>query len=95
MKEYPRDWSTLRPFRLWLAKEKRQMRWRYYAFSWSAIEGAWAEIQWAHAGQAIEVFNTNNGQHIATFAMKPGGNVHRFVKPDYNVRFNPRTGEKR
>jgi hypothetical protein len=89
-KSYPKNRDTVRPFRLWDAKNKVQMQWRNYAYSWSAIKGAWAEIQWVKAGQSIEVFNTTNGQWIATFTRAPGGHFQRSVSPAFNVRFDPK-----
>lgn len=85
--KYPVEKGTLRPFRLWDAKKGKQLRWRNYAFAWTAVSGAWEEIQWAKVNQSIEVFNIRTGQHIATFTMKPGNNVHRFVKSEFNFRF--------
>lgn len=84
---YPINRDTLRPFRLWDAKAKKQLQWRNYAFVWSALDGAWKEMQWVKINTTIEVYDTTTGNHIASFTMKPGHNVHRFVKPAYNVRF--------
>lgn len=89
-KSYPVNTGTVRPFRLWDAKAKRQLQWRNYAYTWSAIAGAWAEIQWAKPNTNIEVFDIRNGRHIATFSMRPGRNVHRFVRPDFNFRHKPK-----
>jgi len=87
---YPKKQASVRPYRLWDAKNRRLLQWRNYAYSWTAIRGAWDEIQWAKIHTTIEVFNIANGQHIATFKVLPGRNVHRFVKQGFNIRFNKR-----
>lgn len=100
---YPQDLSTTRPFRLWLTQSfgtpaeqrGREIRWKNYAFSWSAIEGAWAELKWIKVGQAIEVFNKKTTLHIATFARDKGGHTSEWVHPDYDIRFDRRTHKKK
>lgn len=84
--KYPIHKKTLRPFRIWNAKERKQLQWRNYAYSWSAIGGAWAEIQWMKANTSLEVFDTATGKHIATFTKQPGGHFSRWVKPDFNFK---------
>lgn len=96
---YPKDRRTTRPFRLWLTqdhgtpdeKRGREVRWKNYAFSWSAIEGGWAELKWLKSGQAIEIFNKRTSLHIATFARLKGGHTYEWVHPDYNIRFDRKT----
>lgn len=84
--KYPIDKETVRPFRIWIARERKAMQWRNYAYSWSAIDGAWAEIQWAKANTTLEVFNITTGQHIATLVRHPGGQFERHVMAAYNFK---------
>lgn len=98
IKKYPLEKGTLRPFRLWLPHERakngdrgRQMSSKNYAYSWSAIEGAWMEVKWLKANQAVEVFNITNQRHIATFAKDRGGHYTEYVHKDFNIRINRRT----
>jgi len=85
---YPIQRDTLRPFRIWNAEAKADLPRRFYAYTWTAIDAAWREIQWAKVHTTYEVYDaTKVNRLIAAFTMKPRGNVQRYVKKGFNVRF--------
>jgi len=59
---YPRNKDTVRPFRLWDAKAKKQMPHRFYLDLRRAHMGALIEARWAEVGVCIEVFDITKGK---------------------------------
>lgn len=85
--KYPLNRDTLRPFRIWNTKTSCNQAYCYYAYTWTAIDAALKEIQWEKVNTTLEVYDcTKVNRLIATFTLKPGGNIHRYVKPDFNFR---------
>jgi hypothetical protein len=68
--EFPKDRESLRPFRLWDTKNKRQMQWRYYAHKHNAHIGALIEARWAEVGTTIEVFDVRYGRLVGQYTRK-------------------------
>jgi len=65
---YPRSPNSIkRPFRLWDAKEKAAMRWRYYAGPHNAHQGALLETRWAAVGSCIEVYDARTGKLLGQY----------------------------
>jgi len=67
---YPRNDESLRPFRLWNANTKEQMRWRYYSDKKHAHIGALIEVRWSEVGTTIEVFDTTTGRLLGQYTRK-------------------------
>lgn len=61
----PRD--AARPYRLWDAKRKQNMRWRYYSDKRRAHMGALIEARWAHVGDVIEVYDARTGRMLGQY----------------------------
>lgn len=59
--------ESVRPYRLWDANAKEQMRWRYYSDPKRAHMGALIEARWSKVGTVIEVFNVNNGRLLGQY----------------------------
>lgn len=75
--------DSVRPFRLWNAHERTQLRWRYYAGKHNAHIAALIETRWADVGVTIEVFDIRNGKllgqytrRLNTVAFNGNGNSH-------------------
>ena len=64
---YPKVEETKRPYRLWDAEAKEQMRWRYYSDPKRAHMGALIEARWAKVGTTIKVFNAENGRLLGQY----------------------------
>ena len=64
---WDKEEPSLRPYRLWDANAKRDMRWRYYKIKRNALDGALLEARWAKVGTAIEVYDCRSAQHLGTF----------------------------
>lgn len=64
---YPRSEGTTRPYRLWDAKEKRPLRWRYYKESRNAHTGELIDARWAKVGTTIEVYNAESGRLLGQY----------------------------
>jgi hypothetical protein len=56
-----------RPYHLWNASEKEQLRWRYYSDRKRAHIGALIEARWAEIGTVIEVFDARNGELLGQY----------------------------
>jgi hypothetical protein len=69
--EYPRSESPIRHFRLWDAKSKQEMRWRYYGDLRHAHIAALIEARWADVGTTIEVYDCRNGRMYGQYTRKP------------------------
>ena len=72
-----RSWNTStdeeakRPFRLWDANKKRDVRYRYYAIKRNALDGALLEVRWGKVGAALEVYDCRHGTLFGTFKRHP------------------------
>lgn len=68
---YPKSEGSKRPYRLWDAKEKQPLRWRYYSNPRRAHLGALIEARWAKVGTVVEVFNAENGRLLGQYRRTP------------------------
>lgn len=59
--------ETVRPYRLWDAVKKAEVRYRYYGNDRHAHWGALKETAWAKIGTSIEVYNCTNASHMGTY----------------------------
>lgn len=64
---YPRSRDTLRPFRLWDARARAPLRWRYYKHKAHAHNGALVEARWAKVGTTIEVVDVRYGRMLGQY----------------------------
>lgn len=62
-----------RPFRIWNAKLKHDMRWRYYSYWQNAHNGALIECRWGKPGLILEVYNAELGRWLGTYERTPTG----------------------
>lgn len=76
MATYPRHEETVRPYRLWDAKARAQVRYRYYSDLKRAHMGALIETRWAQVGTTIEVFNAHSARLLGQYTR--GVNAVRF-----------------
>jgi hypothetical protein len=60
-----------RPFRLWDAKLKKNLRWRYYSTAQRAHLGALIECRWAPVGTVIEVYNVIGARFHGQYKRTP------------------------
>ena len=56
-----------RPFRLWDAKRKCNLRWRNYADARRAMNAALIEVRWASVSESIEVYDIRNGRLLGVY----------------------------
>lgn len=57
-----------RPYRLWDASAKRNVRWRYYTYPKRAHIAAMIECRWSREiGLVIEVYNAATGELLAQY----------------------------
>lgn len=76
---YPKSEHTERPYRLWDANQKVQIRWRYYSDLRRAHWGALKEVRWAKTiGTTIEVYNAHTGKFLGSYTLRV--NSVTFVK---------------
>ncbi len=54
--------EATQPFRLWDAKNRIDMRWRYYTTEKRAKNGALLEVRWLQVGASIEVYDVRTGR---------------------------------
>ena len=66
--------DSQRPFRLWDAKAKKELRWRYYGDRRRAHFAALVEARWADVGTCIEVYDASTG-HLCGQYMRRVNNV--------------------
>lgn len=64
---YPKSDGTKRPYRLWDASAKEQIRYRYYSDPKRAHMGALIESRWSKPGTVIEVFNAEHGRLLGQY----------------------------
>jgi hypothetical protein len=62
--------ETSRPYRLWDAKKKQDVRWRYYKESHTAHNAALIEVRWSKVNEALEVYNCVTGRLLGTYQRK-------------------------
>lgn len=60
-----------RPYRLWDARAKQQMRWRYYSNPRAAHLGALIEARWGEIGTVIEVFDSRTAALLGQYKRTP------------------------
>lgn len=60
-----------RPFRLWDAKAKKPIRFRYFRHKHNAHVGALIEARWAAVGTTIEVHNKETGRLLGQYTRRP------------------------
>jgi hypothetical protein len=60
-----------RPFRLWNANEKKQVRYRYYSDVRRAHVAGMIEARWAKVGVTIEVYDASNGRLHGQYTRTP------------------------
>ena len=61
------DEDSPRPYRLWDANNKINLRWRYYSDPKRAHMGAIIECRWSKEGTVIEVYNAATGQLLGQY----------------------------
>jgi len=59
-----------RPFRLWDATAKKNLRWRNYADPKRAHMGALIECRWSGIGQSIEVYDVRTGRLLGQYTRR-------------------------
>jgi predicted DNA-binding WGR domain protein len=78
-----RLWSSpepaRRPYRIWDANAKKDVRYRYYAIERNALDGALLEARWGKVGTALEVYDCRHGTLLGTF--KRHATTLSFTKP--------------
>ena len=63
-----------RPFRLWDAKNKVNVRWRCYGTERNAHTGALTEIWWyGKIGDSLEVYDARSGAALGTYTKRIAG----------------------
>lgn len=60
-----------RPYRLWDARAKQSVRWRYYAIPRHAHLGALIEARWGQVGTVIEVFDSRTAELLGQYRRTP------------------------
>ena len=63
--------DSVRPFRLWDANAKAQLRLRYYADKRRAHNAALVETRWAAVGVTIEVFDVRTAKLLGQYTRRP------------------------
>lgn len=58
---------STRPYRLYDALTKTNLRWRYYSDPHRAHMGALIECRWSKVGSVIEVLNNDTGHVLGTY----------------------------
>lgn len=67
--------GSKRPYRLYDAKRKAYMRWRFYKILKHARDGALVEARWSKVGDCIQVINHNNGNLLGEFKITATGQI--------------------
>lgn len=73
------DDEPKRPYRLWDAREKHDMQYRYYSNKRNALNAALIESAWSKVGCSIEVYDCRNASHLATFTRRTTGEISRWL----------------
>lgn len=76
--------DTVRPFRLWHAKNKAFMPWRCYKYHRNAVIGAFIEAKYAQVGTSIEVLDIRTMKLIGVYTRRVGS--VSFHKEKFNVK---------
>lgn len=63
--------KSARPFRLWNAEQKHQVRWRCYLHPYNAHNGALIEARYLKPGEAIEMFDIRTGALWGQYVRTP------------------------
>jgi hypothetical protein len=95
--KFPIDKGTVRPFRIWNATDSKPMPHRYFAFSWSAIDSCWKDVQWVKVGIALEVHDISRPRALPIAVMRQDrkGLFYRWVHKDFNIKHVPKSQPKR
>jgi hypothetical protein len=64
--------QSARPYRLWDAKQKKNLRGRNYKYKYKAQIGALIEAKFAHVGTTIEVYDVY-GRLYDQYTRRPDG----------------------
>ena len=59
--------EAMRPFRLWDAVNRKNLRWRNYADKTRAHMGALIEVRWLPIGSSIEVYDCRTGMLLGQY----------------------------
>jgi hypothetical protein len=70
LEEHYHDKDTVRPFRLWDAVNKCNLRWRYYSDPKRAHMGALIECRWSPIGHTIEVYDARTGRLLGQYTRR-------------------------
>src|SRR5262245_43253585 len=62
--------EALRPFRLWDAVARRNLRWRNYKDPRAAHLGALIECRWSAIGHSIEVYDVRTGRLLGQYTRR-------------------------
>lgn len=85
MAKRPRMTETTRPWRLYDAKQKALLRWRYFKTSRRAEESALIEVGWAPVGTTIEVYNCVTSRVTKSWTVKANGDIHPTKGPAHGM----------
>jgi len=79
--KYGERWDTrkrgesLRPYRIWDANKRHNVRWRCFTDKEHALDGAWLELRTARIGQSYEVYDIRTMKLIAQYTKRISGVV--------------------
>lgn len=59
--------DPVRPFHIWDADKKKDVRWRYYATAKRAHNAALLLVRWEHVHVAFEVVDVRTQRHLGTY----------------------------
>ena len=62
--------EAMRPYRLWDAVNRRNIRWRYYADKKRAHISALIEARWLPVGSSIEVYDCRTGKLLGQYTRR-------------------------
>jgi hypothetical protein len=62
--------EAVRPFRLWDAVKKENVRWRYFADKKRAHMAALVECRWLAVGATIEVYDCRTGKLLGQYTRR-------------------------
>jgi len=62
--------DAVRPFRLWDAVNRKNLRWRYYADKKRAHMAALIEARWLPVGSTIEVYDCRTGKLLGQYTRR-------------------------
>lgn len=82
IRTHPNDSNAQRPYRLWDARGKKDLRWRYYRWPINAHDCALKEARWGKVGYVIEVYNHRNGTLIGQYKRTTRGVEFTRIRKD-------------